>query len=670
MNRSMVLFAVAVCLLASIGTQAYGYGRIAIFADENRSVSEVWYSQEMTQFNIYIFCLPGDDGMMCAEYSVKYPENVLASSFTGNPALSIALGNLDDGMSACFAECQNDWVWTHTQTLFLTDATPATIEIEAHPDAGVYQFANCDPGFPTETIFYSNPLFLNSIFTYDNEPPAVQSAESTDQNHVVIRFDEPLFAETALVQENFTIFEKGTPGNLVDLIPSSLTEEDRTITLILPDMLIHGATYTLRVGGVMDCRGNVMPDTFVDFLGHDIYPPEYTVSEVDPDRLWIMVSFNEPVQPFGATYIHSYFFYEDPYAYVDFDVIEANLQPNGKDVQVIFDSKIKAGMTYRLWVRHVQDLAGNRVDYDDRVFFGIPDTYPPEIIDISGVTSDILSVRFDEEVDLSSALEPTNYEVLEGGDPALIVGVTRVTTDVNPDWLYLFLDRSIDIDGTHVLRYTRICDLIGNCIGSGGEPALTVSFVIDPSIATMLESFSADFLNACIDIRWRLSEPVPGDRLIIMRSKEDDADFTAIEHPDIDIEGLEYRFVDERVEAGADYRYRVVYMSDEGEKLLFETETISTSPAAYSLLQNRPNPFNPTTEITYSLPEAGHVTIEIFEVSGRRVKRIVDEHRQVGIHRTIWNGLDQGGAVVASGIYFYRIKAGKWSRTRKMVLFR
>ncbi|MCK4539412.1 MAG: T9SS type A sorting domain-containing protein [Candidatus Krumholzibacteria bacterium] len=83
-----------------------------------------------------------------------------------------------------------------------------------------------------------------------------------------------------------------------------------------------------------------------------------------------------------------------------------------------------------------------------------------------------------------------------------------------------------------------------------------------------------------------------------------------------------------------------------------------------------PNPFNPTTEITYSLPEAGHVSIEIFDASGRRITHLVDKQKSAGIHKATWNGLDQGGTAVSSGIYFYRIKTGKWSQSRKMVLMR
>ncbi|HSG28149.1 MAG TPA: FlgD immunoglobulin-like domain containing protein, partial [Candidatus Krumholzibacterium sp.] len=166
------------------------------------------------------------------------------------------------------------------------------------------------------------------------------------------------------------------------------------------------------------------------------------------------------------------------------------------------------------------------------------------------------------------------------------------------------------------------------------------------------------------------SSPVPGDRLIISRAEGSDTRFIAIDRPEIEISGTDYSFTDNSITAGIEYRYRLAYLSDEGEEVLFETETIETSPSTYLLFQNRPNPFNPSTEIAYSLPETAHVSIEIFDVSGRRITLLLDDIEPAGRHKVVWDGLDQAGNAVSSGIYFYRITAGKWSQARKMVLMR
>jgi hypothetical protein len=93
-------------------------------------------------------------------------------------------------------------------------------------------------------------------------------------------------------------------------------------------------------------------------------------------------------------------------------------------------------------------------------------------------------------------------------------------------------------------------------------------------------------------------------------------------------------------------------------------------PTHYSLAQNFPNPFNPSTTLAYSLKEAGHVTISIYNVLGQNVKTLVDEHQAAGNYTKVWDGHDDSGSEVASGIYFYRIKAGDFSDIKKMVLMK
>ncbi len=90
------------------------------------------------------------------------------------------------------------------------------------------------------------------------------------------------------------------------------------------------------------------------------------------------------------------------------------------------------------------------------------------------------------------------------------------------------------------------------------------------------------------------------------------------------------------------------------------------------LAQNYPNPFNPQTAIDYTLAESGTVRLEIFDVAGRLVRTLVDPGQTVapGPHRAYWDGIDDRGARVASGVYFYRLKTGTYTKTRKMVLLR
>lgn len=90
-------------------------------------------------------------------------------------------------------------------------------------------------------------------------------------------------------------------------------------------------------------------------------------------------------------------------------------------------------------------------------------------------------------------------------------------------------------------------------------------------------------------------------------------------------------------------------------------------PLDFSLMQNHPNPFNPTTTIQFALPEQTQVTLTIFDVSGRKVRTLVNESRAANRHSVVWDGRDDRGQMVGSGVYFYKLDAGSFTQTRKMM---
>ncbi len=101
-----------------------------------------------------------------------------------------------------------------------------------------------------------------------------------------------------------------------------------------------------------------------------------------------------------------------------------------------------------------------------------------------------------------------------------------------------------------------------------------------------------------------------------------------------------------------------------------EEESPDLLPYKFELFQNYPNPFNPSTTIHYSIPERSHVTLDIFDVSGRRIARLVDSVQESGGHHKEWYGWNKDGAAVSSGVYFYKLRAGKKRITKKMILLK
>jgi hypothetical protein len=101
-----------------------------------------------------------------------------------------------------------------------------------------------------------------------------------------------------------------------------------------------------------------------------------------------------------------------------------------------------------------------------------------------------------------------------------------------------------------------------------------------------------------------------------------------------------------------------------------ESPGIGLNTFADELRGNYPNPFGEETTIAYTLSGEREVKIEIYDVLGRRVRRLVGETQAAGLHRVRWDGENRYGTPVGSGVYFYRIKAGDFVETRKMVLVR
>jgi len=112
------------------------------------------------------------------------------------------------------------------------------------------------------------------------------------------------------------------------------------------------------------------------------------------------------------------------------------------------------------------------------------------------------------------------------------------------------------------------------------------------------------------------------------------------------------------------YLYQLSMIND------IEDDAVEAIPSGFSLVQNYPNPFNPTTEIHYTVPKRTNVSIEIYNLLGRKITSLVNEEKSAGDYSVTWDGTDSKGSSVGSGIYFYQIKAGDFRDARKMLLLK
>ena len=95
-----------------------------------------------------------------------------------------------------------------------------------------------------------------------------------------------------------------------------------------------------------------------------------------------------------------------------------------------------------------------------------------------------------------------------------------------------------------------------------------------------------------------------------------------------------------------------------------------TIPTKFELSQNYPNPFNPTTTISYSLAKSETVKLTVFNMLGQNVAELVNKKQQAGNYLIKWNATNNSGIHVPSGVYFYRLEAGSFVKTNKMILLK
>jgi hypothetical protein len=129
---------------------------------------------------------------------------------------------------------------------------------------------------------------------------------------------------------------------------------------------------------------------------------------------------------------------------------------------------------------------------------------------------------------------------------------------------------------------------------------------------------------------------------------------------------VSYTFEDRNLSSGK-YLYRLKQIDYNGNFQYYELNSVAEIklPGQYDLKQNYPNPFNPVTSIRFEIPKATNVKIKIFDITGREISEPVNEKMVAGTYEIKWNGANQ-----ASGVYFYKIEAGDYSKTMKMVLIK
>ena len=186
----------------------------------------------------------------------------------------------------------------------------------------------------------------------------------------------------------------------------------------------------------------------------------------------------------------------------------------------------------------------------------------------------------------------------------------------------------------------------------------------------VLEDFYGEKKQEGIFLYWITSYEVNCAGFNIYRSESPNENFEKIN--DYLITGkTSYSWIDKTSQAGIVSYYKLEEITTNGRTKLHQPISIeSSAPVSYSLSHNFPNPFNSSTSFKYEIPKTTHVLIEVYNILGKKVKTLIDERKDVGYYTVYWDGVDENGEGVVSGIYFYIISTEKFHATQKMIVVR
>jgi hypothetical protein len=124
-------------------------------------------------------------------------------------------------------------------------------------------------------------------------------------------------------------------------------------------------------------------------------------------------------------------------------------------------------------------------------------------------------------------------------------------------------------------------------------------------------------------------------------------------------------YIDEDLTPGHRYYYTLAVIKAGGARVSSRDLSVDLGRLPFALHQNHPNPFNPTTSIGFSLGEDGRVVLAVYNARGELVRELVNENRKTNVYREVWDGLNDKGEPVASGVYLYRLNSGKLTSMRQ-----
>jgi hypothetical protein len=208
-------------------------------------------------------------------------------------------------------------------------------------------------------------------------------------------------------------------------------------------------------------------------------------------------------------------------------------------------------------------------------------------------------------------------------------------------------------------------------VGLGTDPGywqVVRMLGIGPTTEVAIAAFDAWFSDGVVTLSWTIGAADHLRGFNVYRAEEREKEFVRINEMLIPPDYVG-EWHDRGARPGKIYRYQLGAIDNDGE-FLSPPVTVTIPWIETALYQNVPNPFHPTTTISFYLPENERITLIVYDVTGRVIRRLFDGAVRFGRTEVTWDGVNDAGERVGSGVYLYRLTAGKKSITKKLTLLK
>lgn len=652
------------------------------------SVPEVTatYNQELT----IPVSISEASGIVAAEVFIEY-DTALLTVFSAPDSPTTSVGTLSEGWSVATNTEAGTGTLERLKIALATDQSSVTgtqMLINVH-------FTVKDVREPASSL-----LTLTHVLLNDGIPENV----TIDGLVTLVGNDGTIATDVAQIipRESITVTVTDADGNWNDggidevmVVVTNLDNND-TVTLMPDEDAVASGIFVETI--VTEFGTVAVPDGIIQAQHDDVIEFRYTddldgIGAGPADRTVTVTAYGLTDGTIQVSVV------TQPGDLLYIEVVDIDLNTTGGQDEVTVEVVTDAGDS--------ETVTLTEVDTDDEVFFGQIVTTPSAGVDgelttakgveVNVIYDDVVTESGDQQnrVGSSDVVDPfgdvDGNGVIQAYDAALVLqhvlnefltGLDALSADVADDF-----GEIIPLDASHILK--KVVSLItvfevqeaGSLNHPQGTPASSKRIVDRRVLALQRHD---GYVSVWMENR---SEIVSGELLIegidgqVMMGEELDNFLSASRGTEA---GLRIVFAGAEAVPGPGELLRIypgvgpdkasliraLFNNGGLEGQVSDLIGASSQPVSFALHANVPNPFNPETSIRFELAQASAVRLEVFDVVGQKVRTLVSAHRPAGTHRVVWDGRDESGASVSSGLYVYRLQAGSFEQVRRMLLLK